>query len=105
VLGEVVEFGDVVVGFATGGGTAPDAGVPGEVAPLGDVIEPGGVVLGDVVELGEVVLGEFPVGTQGVVVVLLVVPDAGLVELVVVPGEAELLEGVVELEGLVVEPD
>ena len=73
---------------------------------LGDVVELGGVVvLGDV-ELGEVVLGEtpvgeFPVGTQGVVV-LLVVPVSGMVELVVLP---ELLGEVVDVEGLVVELD
>ncbi|HEV3040183.1 MAG TPA: hypothetical protein VHA33_20635 [Candidatus Angelobacter sp.] len=113
MVGEVVVLGGGVVVVGVDGETVPRGGVPGVVV-LGDVVELGGVVvLGDVivpgeVVLGEVLLGEFPVGTQGVTVVL----DDGLVELVVVPGEvvvpgvAELLlEGLVELEELVDELD
>ncbi|HEV2991781.1 MAG TPA: hypothetical protein VG759_25320 [Candidatus Angelobacter sp.] len=92
VVGEVVAPAGGVDVVGLDGETAPEGGgvpVLGDVVVLGDVIEPGEVVL------GEVLLGEFPVGTQGVAVVL----DDGLVELVVVLGDVELLvEGVVEVE-------
>jgi len=95
VLGDVVEFGEVVVGDVVelGGGVVD----PGDGVTLGEV-----VVLGDVVEfgevLGEVTIGALPEGTQGVVVELLLVPDP---ELMLLELEVELLlDGVVELDGV-----
>ncbi|HEV3317788.1 MAG TPA: hypothetical protein VG488_12495 [Candidatus Angelobacter sp.] len=93
MLGEVVEFGEVVVGEVVElGGRVVD---PGEVVVLGDVVELGEVVL------GEVTIGALPFGTQGVVAELLLVPTPELVELVLLEPEVELpLEGVVELDGV-----
>lgn len=80
MLGDVVEFGEVVLGeVELAGGVVVIE--PGEV-----VVVPGGVVLGEVVEPGEVVIGEVPMGAlpggQGLVAEVLLVP----------PGEL-LLEG------------